>query len=63
MFHQIPYMFTQIMFIFEDNSDVLMYLVLWIGSSLQLEKKTFWLWPTLMMEDPMHLIASSTGMT
>lgn len=58
------YMFTEIMFIFENNESIpILYLVLWIGSSLQLEKRTFWSWPTLMMEDPTLLIVSSTGMT
>lgn len=39
------------------------YLVLWIGNSLQLEKRTFWSWPTLMMENPTLPIVSSTGTT
>lgn len=63
-FHKAPQMFTEIMFIVADNESILMlYLVLWIGSSLQLEKRTFWSWPTLMMEDPTLLTASSTGMS
>lgn len=52
------------MFIFEDEESILLlYLVLWIGSSLQLEKISFWSWPTLMMENPTLPIVSFTGMT
>lgn len=50
--------------IFEDCERILMsYLVLWTGNSLQLEKRTFWSWPTLMMENPTLPIVSSTGTT